>query len=65
LRRRQYNEGVRFLVAFVKRRDQRWKLHVADRERLREERERQVCVRVCIWNRDRSTVVGWEDPERH
>ena len=28
-------------MAFVKRRDQRWKQHVAERERLREERELQ------------------------
>ena len=40
-RRRQYNEGVRSLVAFVKRRDQRWKRHVAERARLREERARR------------------------
>ena len=38
-RRRDYNEGVRFLVAFVKRRDHRWKQYAAERERQRVERE--------------------------
>lgn len=38
-RRREYNDGVRFLVAFVKRRDERWKSWVRVREGERKERE--------------------------